>query len=69
MNTYEIRIQSLLDPAWQETFNIESFTHDKVQRQTLLSGTLDQSQLQGLLNRIHDMGLKLIEVKLIDSGQ
>lgn len=65
MNRYEIRIHSLLDPTWQETFAAESLTHDTAQGQTLLHGTFDQTQLQGILNRIHDMGLKLIGVKIV----
>ena len=66
MNNYEIRIQSLLDPGWQQRFGVELLEHDQQRGQTLLSSTLDQAQLQGILNHIHDMGLKLIEVKMVE---
>ncbi|MEM7116683.1 MAG: hypothetical protein AAF614_29885 [Chloroflexota bacterium] len=69
MNRYEIRIHSLLDPAWQETFAVEALEHDVEQGQTLLLGPLDQAQLQRVLNRIHDMGLKLIAVRMMEREQ
>ena len=69
MNRYEIRIYSLLDPTWQQTFDVEFFEHDKEQGQTILCSTLDQAQLQGILNRIHDMGLKLAAIKVVDRKQ
>ncbi|MEM7334380.1 MAG: hypothetical protein AAF490_20020 [Chloroflexota bacterium] len=67
MNRYEIRIQSLLDPSWQETFDVETFAHDRTHGQTVLKSPLDQARLQGILNRIHNMGLKLVAVKIIDA--
>lgn len=65
MDTYEIRIHSLLDLAWQETFNIEMLTHDTDRTETILRGELDQAQLQGILNRIHEFGLQLMAVNII----
>ena len=67
MTVYEIRIHSLLDPAWQETFGVDTFELDEEAGETRLRSTLDQAQLQGILNRIHALGLKLIAVKIIDS--
>lgn len=69
MNRYEIRIRSLLDPKWQEVFAVEQLTHDALQGETLLGGTLDQPQLQGILGRIHDMGLQLVAVKMIEGDE
>lgn len=66
MNTYEIRVHSLLDPTWQETFDVETFLHGTEQGETLMRSKFDQAQLQGILNRIHNMGLKLIAVNIVE---
>ncbi|MEM7127543.1 MAG: hypothetical protein AAF702_14520 [Chloroflexota bacterium] len=66
MNIYEIRIRSLLALTWQATFDVEAFTHDTKQGETRLRSELDQAQLLGILNRIHDMGLTLLAVNLAE---
>lgn len=68
MYIYEIRVHSLLDQRWQEEFNVATFEHDRKQCQTVLRSPLDQAQLQGILNRIHEMGLKLVAVTLVNKN-
>ena len=65
MNTYEIRILSLLDLSWKDTFDVEVFSHDQTEEQTVLRGVWDQAKLHGILSRVHAMGLMLISVQLI----
>ncbi|MBV7338983.1 hypothetical protein KFU94_64330 [Chloroflexi bacterium TSY] len=67
MDIYEIRVRSLLNPSWKDAFDVATFEHDHDRGETLLRGRLDQSQLQGILNRIHRLGLKLVAVNIIES--
>lgn len=69
MDIYKIRIHSLFDSAWKETFAVETLSHDFEQGQTLLFGMFDQAQLQGILTRIHDVGLKLVAVQMVDGDE
>lgn len=69
MNIYEIRIPSLLDPSWKEIFHIATLVHDQDRGETILRGPLDQAKLQGILVRIHGMGLQLISVKIVSEGE
>ena len=67
MNTpelYEIRIVGHLSITWKAHFEGLSMRHDPV-GETVLSGTLDQSALHGVLARIRDLGLKLVSVNRI----
>jgi len=63
---YEIRIQDHLGDSWTDWF--EGLTiRDEVDEhghfmQTVLSGTMDQAALHGILMRIRDLGLTLITV-------
>jgi hypothetical protein len=63
---YEIRIEDHLGDSWAEWF--EGMTiRDEVDEhgqfaQTVLSGTMDQAALHGILMRIRDLGLTLISV-------
>jgi len=65
-NTYEIRIEGLIDDLWTEWFNGMTITHDG-NLETILVGELqDQSALHGVLDRIRDLGLNLISVRRVD---
>jgi hypothetical protein len=60
---YEIRIAGHLSVAWKARFEGLSMRLDPG-GETVLSGTLDQAGLHGVLIRIRDLGLKLISVNL-----
>lgn len=66
---YEIRIKGHLDNRWAEWF--EGFTITLEDNgETLLSGeVIDQSALHGLLKKVRDLGLPLLSVNRIESGQ
>ena len=64
---YEIRIEGLLDSHWAAWFEGLHLSDDGTQ--TVISGPLaDQPALHGLLVKIRDLGLCLISVRRLDSG-
>lgn len=65
---YEIRVQGVLDPRWQTWF--EGMTITAGDDETIISGTVvDQVALHSLLMRIRDLGLPLIAVNQIETGE
>ena len=67
MNTpelYEIRIVGHLSMTWKAHFEGLCMRLDP-SGETVLSGTLDQTALHGVLIRIRDLGLKLVSVNRI----
>jgi hypothetical protein len=66
---YEIRIEGHLDSSWALWF--EGMTlRQEANGETVLSGTLrDQTALHGVLMKIRDLGLPLVEVKRVKSDK
>ena len=66
---YEIKVSGRLTPAWAEWFGDLSIHADQDrdgQVFTTLSGpAADQAALFGILNRIRDLGLRLVAVNVI----
>jgi hypothetical protein len=64
-DVYRIRVKGRLDPSWSEWlgwFTIQSQRDDS----TLLVGAVvDQSALQGILNKLFGMNLRLLSLKLV----
>jgi hypothetical protein len=66
---YEIKVEGLVDDRWSEWFGGMTITHLD-DTATLLTGELlDQTALQGALERIRDLGLKLISVRRLDGSR
>ena len=62
---YQIRIKGHVNLDWSVWFENLSVEHQEC-GETLLSGLLaDQTALHGVLMRIRDLGLTLVEVKYI----
>ena len=62
---YQIRIEGVLAESWSAWFeglDLEHKTGDSGIRTTVLTGTLDQSALHGVLAKIRDLNLKLVSV-------
>jgi hypothetical protein len=60
---YEIRIEGHLGESWSPWLEDLSIRHTE-DGETVLSGPLrDQAALHGVLMRIRDLGLPLVEVK------
>jgi hypothetical protein len=63
--TYQIKVPGILDDRWSDwnggmTLIVESDENN--QPITILTGTVDQAALQGLLRRLYGLGLPLISV-------
>lgn len=63
---YRIRIKGHLDPSWTDWFETMTLSQQE-DGTTLLTGPVaDQPALQGLLARIHSLGLPILLVELLD---
>ncbi len=63
--TYQIKVPGHLDASWvewDEKITITAEFEEDGTAVTVLTGTLDQAALQGLLRRLYTLGLPLISV-------
>ena len=63
---YEITVQGVLDPRWSAWFDGLQLSSDADGRTTISGPVADQAALHGLLTRIRDLGLTLLEVRCTD---
>ena len=64
---YQIKIESHVNLDWSASFDEVTVQHTE-DGQTILTGALpDQTALHGVLMRIRDLGLSLVEVKRIEN--
>ena len=65
---YEIRVAGVLDGRWAAWFDGLQISGQG--EETVICGLLaDQSALHGLLTKVRDLGLCLISVRRLDTGQ
>jgi hypothetical protein len=69
--TYQIKVPGHLDKSWSEwaggmTVTVEHGGDGPPV--TILTGTVDQAALQGLLRRLYSLGLPLISVICVQCG-
>ena len=65
---YEIRVAGVLDGRWFAWF--DGLQISAQGEETVISGLLaDQPALHGLLTKVRDLGLCLISVRRVDTGQ
>ena len=65
---YQIRVKGRLDQSWSSWFDNMALTFES--GITTISGAVaDQAALHGLLAKIRDLGLTLIEVRPIEPGE
>jgi hypothetical protein len=62
---YHIRLSSHLDLCWAEWFDGMTIANEPDGRCLLAGRVADQAALHGLLNKIRDLGLTLLEVKCV----
>ena len=67
MSSYRICIKGHLDERSLRYFE-GLFLSQTPAGETIISGAMDQAALHGVLNRIRDLGLMLIDVQLIQSN-
>jgi hypothetical protein len=66
--TYEICLGNVLDDKWANCF--DPFTVYPGQEETVLTGVVhDQAELFGILLKIRDLGLQLVSIKPLVSGE
>jgi len=65
---YEIRVAGHLSENWAARFEGLSMRHEP-EGETVLSGSLDQAALHGVLVRIRDLGLNLISVNRVEATE
>ena len=67
---YVIRVEGHLGSSWSDWFGgleiRDERDLDGKRTITVLSGTIDQAALHGALNKIRDLGLRLLSVQVID---
>ena len=69
--TYHIKVPGELDASWPDWIEMMTITAESEGDDppvTILTGTLDQAALQGLLRRLYSLGLPLISVICVDCG-
>jgi hypothetical protein len=70
---YEIRVAGILGKDWAEWFHGLSIHHDEDelggQAFSILSGSLDQAALHGILMKVRDLGLPLMAVHRLDEEE
>ena len=66
--SYEIRVAGHLSENWAARFDGLSMRHEP-EGETVLTGTLDQSALQGVLVKVRNLGLKLISVNRVETTE
>jgi hypothetical protein len=65
---YEIRVNGVLDSGWSAWFDGLEITSDEHGHTTIAGAVADQAALYGLLAKIRDLGLELLEVRRTDSA-
>src|SRR5262249_1406822 len=66
---YQIRLAGHLGPDWADWFEGLTITLEDT-GETLLSGpVVDQAALHGVLKRVRDLGMPLLSVHRVESGE
>jgi len=68
MNWYEIRVQGRLDQRWSEWFEGLTITYDSEDNTRLCGPLTDEAALHGVLIKVQDLALPLLEVHRVEAG-
>jgi hypothetical protein len=63
---YEIRVDGVLDHRWSAWFDGLDVSSDDRGQTTIAGPVVDQAALHGLLAKVRDLGLELLEVRRTD---
>jgi hypothetical protein len=63
---YEIRVNGVLGHGWSAWFDGLQVTSDDRGQTTIAGPIADQAALHGLLAKVRDLGLELLEVRRTD---
>jgi hypothetical protein len=62
---YQIRVKGVLDRCWSAWFDLQVASDERGQT-TIAGPVVDQAALHGLLAKVRDLGLELLEVRRSD---
>jgi hypothetical protein len=65
---YEIRVEGVLDQRWSSWFDGLQLSSQPGGVTVLAGPVADQAALHGLLAKVRDLGLPLLEVRRLDRG-
>jgi hypothetical protein len=63
---YEIRVRGVLDGGWSAWFDGLQVSSDEHGQTSIAGPVVDQAALHGLLAKVRDLGLELLEVRRTD---
>ena len=63
---YEIRVNGVLDSRWSAWLDGLQLTSDQSGQTSIAGPVTDQAALHGLLAKVRDLGLELLEVRRTD---
>jgi hypothetical protein len=63
---YEIRVNGVLDDRWSAWFDGLQLSSDEHGQTRIAGAVTDQAALHGLLAKVRDLGLELLEVRRTD---
>jgi hypothetical protein len=66
---YQIRIKGQLDSKWTDWFEGLTITLEDNGDTFLIGPVVDQAALHGLLKKVRDLGMPLVSVSPVESGQ
>ena len=66
---YRIRLKGHLGPQWTDWFEGLAVTLEDNGNSLLTGPVVDQAALHGLLRKVRDLGLPLLSVVRVESGQ
>ena len=69
IDKYEIRVKGHLEPRWSAWFEGMTLTTHDDGTTVVVGAVVDQAALQGLLRKIHDIGVQLISVTQLDQAE
>ena len=67
--TYLIRIKGRLEPRWSAWFEELTVTPEDNGDTVLRGPVVDQAALHGLLTRVRDLGLPLLSITRVETGE
>lgn len=71
-DTYSVCVKSVLDEGWIDALQLDEVATQRYYagppRTVLTIRIIDQAELLGLLNRLHNMGLTLLSIELRPPG-
>jgi len=66
---YHIRVQGWIGTRWEQWLDGLAITPADAPGETLLIGALvDQAALLGLLQKLHNLGLRLLELRMVNEA-